>query len=71
MARAGTRRRPIDPPVALATTPETMAPAPPPTDEERIARIAYERFLTRGGEHGHDQEDWFAAQREITGRSAD
>jgi hypothetical protein len=32
-----------------------------------IAQRAYERFVTRGGEHGHDQEDWFEAERELTG----
>ena len=32
---------------------------------QRIAKRAYERFQTRGGEHGHDQEDWFEAEREL------
>jgi hypothetical protein len=35
------------------------------TDAERIARRAYERFEARGGEHGKDQEDWFAAEEEV------
>ncbi len=30
-----------------------------------IARRAYERFRARGEEHGHDQEDWFEAEREL------
>jgi len=30
-----------------------------------IARRAYELFLQRGGEHGHDWEDWLAAEREL------
>jgi Protein of unknown function (DUF2934) len=30
-----------------------------------IARRAYELFLERGGEHGHDWEDWLAAEREL------
>lgn len=33
--------------------------------QERIAAVAYERFLARGGEHGHDVEDWLAAEAEI------
>src|SRR5882672_1054578 len=32
---------------------------------ERIAARAYERFLARGGEHGHDVEDWLAAEAEL------
>ena len=32
---------------------------------ERVARRAYERFQLRGSEHGHDQEDWFEAEREL------
>lgn len=30
-----------------------------------IARRAYELFQLRGGEHGHDWEDWFRAESEI------
>jgi hypothetical protein len=40
--------------------------------EDEIARRAYERFQERGGVHGHDQEDWYEAEREIrSGRSRD
>ena len=31
----------------------------------RIAARAYERFLARGGAHGHDVEDWLAAEAEM------
>ena len=31
---------------------------------DRIAERAYQRFLERGGEHGHDREDWLEAERE-------
>jgi hypothetical protein len=34
-------------------------------DDERIARRAYERYEARGGQHGKDQEDWFAAEEEV------
>ena len=37
--------------------------------DEEIARRAYEIFLTRGGEHGHDVEDWLEAEREISTRA--
>jgi HSP20 family protein len=30
-----------------------------------IARRAYELFEKRGGEHGHDWEDWFRAESEL------
>ena len=33
---------------------------------QRIANRAYERFQRRGGEHGHDLEDWFEAERELS-----
>jgi hypothetical protein len=39
----------------------------PMTDDGQVARRAYERYQERGGEHGHDQEDWYAAEQEIRG----
>jgi hypothetical protein len=30
-----------------------------------IAARAYELFLQRGGVHGYDRDDWFAAEREL------
>lgn len=30
-----------------------------------IARRAYEIFCERGGEHGHDLDDWLRAEREL------
>jgi ribosomal protein L7/L12 len=32
---------------------------------DEIAVRAYERFLARGGEHGHDVEDWLAAADDL------
>jgi hypothetical protein len=32
---------------------------------EQIESRAYEIYLRRGGENGSDQEDWFAAEREL------
>jgi hypothetical protein len=29
----------------------------------RIAKVAYELYLGRGGAHGHDLDDWFVAER--------
>jgi hypothetical protein len=38
------------------------------SQDDPVAKRAYERYLERGSEHGHDQEDWFEAEREIRGR---
>jgi len=34
--------------------------------KEQIERRAYHLYIERGGENGHDLEDWFAAEKEIT-----
>ena len=44
---------------------ETTTSGPETEQPDSIARRAYERFHERGGEHGHDQEDWFEAEREL------
>jgi hypothetical protein len=36
-----------------------------PIDPDLVARRAYERYRMRGGSHGHDQQDWFEAEREL------
>lgn len=36
--------------------------------QEQIRVRAYERFLERGGEHGHDLEDWLQAEAELIRR---
>jgi hypothetical protein len=35
---------------------------------EDIARLAYEKFVARGCEHGHDVTDWLAAEVELSAR---
>lgn len=35
--------------------------------QERIRERAYELFLARGCEHGHDREDWIQAEAEVLG----
>jgi len=35
--------------------------------EYDIARRAYELYLARGGEDGHDVDDWIQAERELQG----
>ena len=34
--------------------------------QEEVARRAYELFQSRGGETGHDVEDWLEAERELS-----
>ena len=36
-----------------------------PTPDE-IAQAAYQRYLSRGGGHGQDFDDWIEAERELT-----
>jgi DUF2934 family protein len=47
----------------------TPSPSPPgltsnPTNDE-IAQRAYEIFVSRGGEPGHDLDDWLQAESEL------
>lgn len=36
------------------------------TREEEIRNRAYEIYLRRGGQSGHELEDWLQAERELT-----
>jgi len=47
------------------TTASAHPPKPAPSHDE-IARRSYEIFLARGGEPGHAEEDWLAAERELS-----
>ena len=46
-----------------------MKTSPRRADADLIAQRAYERYVARGREDGHDQEDWFEAERELQGVS--
>ncbi|MFY9804554.1 MAG: DUF2934 domain-containing protein [Candidatus Acidiferrales bacterium] len=37
--------------------------------KEDIAQRAYQMYTQRGGEPGRDTEDWFRAEKELTGES--
>jgi hypothetical protein len=37
---------------------------------DEIAEAAYQRYLSRGGEHGQDIDDWIEAERELRTRRA-
>jgi hypothetical protein len=49
---------------SVARSTATSAADIPPADDG-VARSAYERFERRGGEHGHDLDDWLEAEREL------
>jgi hypothetical protein len=62
-----------------ATSSEALKPGAEPreqdrlldsTREENIRRRAYEIYLDRGGEPGHDLADWLQAERELTADQA-
>jgi hypothetical protein len=51
-------------------TADERTPKPPLTQhaaatDSDIARRAYELYLARGCQHGHDLEDWVRAEREL------
>ena len=49
-----------------ASRPPTAPPSgPAQVTEDDIARRAYDRYLARGCEDGHDLEDWFYAEQEV------
>lgn len=63
MARAKTDAR-----TATATdrAPQPKAQAPAAM-KSGVARRAYDLYLARGCEHGHDVDDWLQAERELRG----
>jgi hypothetical protein len=53
-------------PARLGTHPNTDEPRlARERSHDEIARRAYELFEARGGEPGHELEDWFQAEREL------
>ena len=36
-------------------------------DRAQVAAYAYERYLARGQEDGHDLDDWLEAERQVRG----
>jgi len=43
----------------------TQPPAETPEVQELIRQCAYELYEQRGREHGHDLDDWLAAESEV------
>ena len=55
----------------MAATKKTLASSKVPHDVlEQIARRAYELYVWRGREDGHDLDDWLKAEAEIKGEAA-
>ncbi len=48
-------------------TSNALAQQSTPIAESDVARRAYDRYLARGCEPGHDLEDWLQAERELQG----
>lgn len=45
------------------------APRPEQLAKERIAELAYGLYLARGGQDGHDIDDWLEAERRFVNES--
>ena len=58
MASTRARRSTTTPNEPMPTTATTVSP-------DDVARRAYDRFVSRGSEHGHDVDDWLRAEREL------
>jgi Protein of unknown function (DUF2934) len=54
------------PPSAKTSTLSRAAGSAPPT-QEQIATRSFEIYLARGGQPGHDVDDWFQAVHELGG----
>ncbi|MBI2765941.1 MAG: DUF2934 domain-containing protein [Chloroflexi bacterium] len=50
---------------------DVNVPAEPSRQREQLAIKAYEIYCARGGEHGHDLDDWIEAERQLRMESAD
>jgi len=64
------RRRRSDDEVRQQPDQIERQPSTAPSHDE-IARRAYDGYLARGGEHGHDLDDWLQAERELSGSDSD
>jgi len=49
------------PPISIVAASEPHASA----SQRQIRELAFENFEKRGSEPGHDQQDWFRAERQI------
>jgi hypothetical protein len=52
-------------PTAMGDMPNPVESVSREPTEDDIARRAYQLYVERGGQHGHDWADWFQAEREL------
>ena len=52
-------------PLEVKMSTRTAAPAVAMPSYDAIAKRSYELFLARGGEAGHDVEDWLQAEADL------
>jgi hypothetical protein len=64
---AKSRKRSTEDAAAAASdrAPKARPDAASHITETEIARRAYDLYLTRGGEPGHDVDDWLQAEQEL------
>ena len=65
--RSRRRQEREDSPISLDESAVPQTTDTPSVDDDLVARRAFQRYEERGREDGHDQEDWFEAEREIKG----
>jgi hypothetical protein len=56
-------------PKARTKRPSQTSPARVVLDREAVARLAYELYVQRGREPGHDAEDWLTAEQTLLKQS--
>ena len=62
----GATQKPTPVPLPRGADPAGQAKSASP-EPEQVAQRAYERYQKRGGHHGGDQDDWYAAEQELSG----
>jgi hypothetical protein len=62
----GATQKPTPGPLPRGADPAGQAKSARPGPEQ-VAQRAYERYQNRGGHHGGDQDDWYAAEQELLG----
>lgn len=53
-----------------ATAVETAPQPEHAVTHEQVAQLAHRYFTERGQKHGHHEDDWFRAERELRGKAS-
>ena len=56
--------------MAPPKVPSTANSSPRPSDHAAIAAKAYQLYVERGGEPGHELDDWLEAERQLARTAA-